>query len=70
MYYALFNGFPERLNANYLPTSNKLDQGDEEFLLQPRLFIRGDAMNLSLQLVTDTLRISPGPGCGSCLSFR
>jgi hypothetical protein len=50
MYPALFNGFPERLNADYLPPSFKFYQMDGEFRLEPLLFIRGDPINLSLQL--------------------
>jgi hypothetical protein len=70
MYYTLFNGFPERLNADCLTPSIKLDQTAGEFLPPPLLFIRRDAMNLSLQLVSDPLRISPAPGGGFCLSIR
>jgi len=69
MYYALFNGFPERLNADCLSPSFKLDQTDGELRLEPLLFIRGDAINLSLQLVGDPLRISQAPGDGFCLSI-
>ena len=69
MDYTLFNGFPERLNADCVPPSFKLDQTDGEFHLEPLLFIPGDGINLSLQLVSDALRISQAPGCGICLSI-
>jgi len=69
MDYALFNGFPERLNADCLPPSFKLDHADREFLVELLLFIRGDAINLSLQLDSDALRISQASGCGFCLSI-
>jgi len=69
IYYVLFNGFPERLNADCLPPSFKLDQTDGEFRLELLLFIRGDAINLSLQLVSDPLRISQASGGGFCLSI-
>ena len=65
----LFNGFPERLNADCLPPSFKLDQVEGEFLLELHLLIRGDAMNLSLKLVIYALCISQAPGCGFCLSM-
>jgi hypothetical protein len=55
MYQELFNDFPERLNADCLTASIKLDQTDGEFLLEPLLFIRGDSINLSLQVDSDTL---------------
>jgi len=70
VYYALFNGFPERLNADCLPPSFKLDQADGEVLLELLLFIQGDAINYSLQLNSDALRISHAPGLGFCLSIR
>jgi len=69
MYYALFNGFPERLNADCLPPSFILDQTDAEFRFEPLLFIRGDAISFSLQLDSDALRISQAPGGGFCLSI-
>jgi len=69
MYYALFNGFPERLNADCLPTSFKLERMDGEFRLEPLLFIQGDAINLSLHLVSDPHCISLAPGRGFCLSI-
>jgi hypothetical protein len=69
MYYALFNGFLECLNAVCLPPSFKLDQTDGELCLEPFLFIRGDAINLSLQLVCDPLCISQAPGVGFCRSI-
>jgi hypothetical protein len=37
MDYMLFDGFPELLNADCLPPSFKLDQGDGEFLCEPHL---------------------------------
>jgi hypothetical protein len=69
MYYTLFNGFLERLNADCLPPSFKLDQTDGEFLLEPLPLIWGDAINVSLWLVSDPLRISQAPGGGFCLSI-
>jgi len=69
MCYELFNGFLERLNADCLPPSFKLDQADGEFLVEPLLFIRGDALNLSLQLDSDALGSSQVPGGGFCLSI-
>ena len=58
MDYALFNGFPQRQNADCLPPSFKLDHEDGEFLLETLLFIRRDAINLSLQLDSDALCIT------------
>ena len=69
MYYALFNGFPQLLNADYLPPSFKLDQTDGEFRLEPILFIRGDALNVPLQLGSDPLPISQAAGRGFCPSI-
>ena len=69
MDYALINGFPERLNADCLLPSFRLDQTDGEFRLQPLLFIRGDAINLPVQLVSDPRHISQGLGGGFCLSI-
>jgi len=69
LYYTLFNRVPERLNAECLPPSFQLHQADGEFLLELLLFIRGDAINLSLQLVSDALRISQAPGRDFCLSI-
>jgi len=69
MNYALFNGFPERLNADCLPPSFKLDQAEGEFLLEPHLLIQGDAINLSLKLVSHALQITQAPGCGICPSI-
>jgi hypothetical protein len=58
MYYAVFNSFPEPLNTDCLPPSFELDHADGEFLVEPHLFIRGDAMNLTLQPDCDTLHTS------------
>jgi hypothetical protein len=69
MYHILLNGFVEHLNADCLPPSFKLDQADGEFSLQPVLFIRGDAMNFSLQPVSDTVCISQALGRRFCLSI-
>jgi len=69
MYYALFKGFPQHLKAYCLPPSFKLNHADGQFVLEPLLFIRGDATNLSLQLVSDVLRISQAPGRGFSLSI-
>jgi len=55
---ALFYGFPEHQNINCVPPRFKLDQADSEFLLAPLLFIPDDAINLSLQVVSDPRRIS------------
>jgi hypothetical protein len=70
MYHPLFNCFSECLNGEYLPASFKLDQMDGEVGLELLLFIRGDAINLYLQLDSDTLRISQGPGRVFRLSTR
>ena len=70
MDYTLFNGFPQRLNADCLPLRFELNQADREFLLAPFLFIRVDTINLTLQLVSDPLCISQAPGSGLCLSIR
>ena len=70
MYYAMFNSYLERLNADCLPPSFKLDQTDGELVLEPLLLFRGDAINLSLQLVCDPLRISQAPSRGFCPSIR
>ena len=69
MYHALFNGFEERLNADCLTPTFKLDQQDGEFRLEPLLFIRGDVITLSLLLVSDPICISQTPGRGLCLSI-
>ena len=69
MDYALFNGIPERLNANCLEPRFKLDQAGRAFLLEPLLSIRRVAVNLFLQLDSDPLRISQAPGRGFCLSI-
>ena len=66
MYYALLNGVLEHLNAECLPLCFKHDQADGELLLELLLFIQGDGINLSLQLVTDPLQISETPGHGFC----
>jgi hypothetical protein len=55
MNYMLFNGFPERLNANCLQPSIKLGQAEGEFLVEPHLLIRDNAINLSLKLVSHAL---------------
>ena len=65
----LFNGLPERLNPDGLPPSVKLNQADGQFLLDPLLFIPGDAIDLSLHLLSDTLCISQPPGRGFDLSI-
>jgi hypothetical protein len=69
MYYMMFNGFPECLNAECLPPSFKLHQTDGEFLLEPFLFIRGNAILLSRQLDRDVLSLSQAPGGGFRLSI-
>jgi hypothetical protein len=43
----LFNGCPEAFNADFIPTSLKLDQVNGEFLLELLLLIQGDAISLS-----------------------
>ena len=70
MDYTLFNGVLECLNADCLPPSFKLDHADGEFLLGVLLFIRDDAINLSLKLDCDALCISQAPGCGFCTTIR
>jgi len=67
---ALSDGFLECLNADCLPQSFKLDQADGEFVLEPYLFIEGDALHLSLQLDRDGLGISEAPRCGFGPSIR
>jgi len=62
--------FPERLNAECLPPRFKLNQEDGKFLVELLLIIRGDAINLTLQMVSTVLRISEAPGRGICLSIR
>jgi hypothetical protein len=69
MHYALFNGFPERLNVDCLPPSFKLDQTDGELLLELLLFIQGDDINFSRQLDSAARCISEAPGGGICLSI-
>jgi len=69
MHYVLSNGLPEHLNGNCFPPSLKLDQADGGFLVEPLLFIPGEAINLFLQLVSYTLWISQAPGRGFCLSM-
>jgi hypothetical protein len=69
MYYTLFNCFPERLIADCLPPSFKLHETDGEYLLEPLLLIRGDALHPSLLLVCYQLHISQAPGGGCCLSI-
>jgi len=69
MDYRLFNGYPERLNADFLPPSFKLDHVDGGFLLETLLFIRGDAINLSFQQDSDVLRNSQARGRGFYLSI-
>jgi len=67
MYYTLFDGFPQCPNADCLPPSFKLNQADGGILHEPVLFIRGNAINLTLQLVSNTLCISEAPAPGFCL---
>jgi hypothetical protein len=62
MYYALFNGVPEQLNADCLPPLFKLNQADGEFCLELHLSIQGDVMNFSLPLVSGLLLIRQAPG--------
>jgi hypothetical protein len=69
MYYVLFNAIPERLNADCLPPSIKLDQGKGQFHLEPLLFIGGDTIKFSLPLDCDALHLSEAPGFGFCLSI-
>jgi hypothetical protein len=66
MNYVLFNGFLVHLNTHYLTPNFKLEEAEGEFLPEPHLFIQGDAINLSLQLDSDTFRISQAPGGGVC----
>jgi len=69
MDYMLFIGVLERLNANGLPPSFKLDHADGEFFVEPLLFIRSNGITLSLELDSDVLCISQASGRGSCLSI-
>jgi hypothetical protein len=69
MYHALFHGLPDCLNADCHPPSFKLNQVDGKFCLEQLLFIPGDAITLSLQLVSDALCISEAPDYGFCLSI-
>jgi hypothetical protein len=62
MHYTLFNCWLERPNADYLLPSFELGQADREFLLELRIFLQGDAINQSLQLGSDPLRLSQAPG--------
>jgi hypothetical protein len=64
---ALYDGFPDRLNADYLLSIFKLDEAEGVFLLEAYLLIPGDAINLSLQLDSHMLCISQAPGHGICL---
>jgi hypothetical protein len=54
----LFNGFTESLNADRLPPSFKHGEADGKYHVEQLLFIRGDAMNVSLQPVSNQLHIS------------
>jgi len=70
MYYVLFNGFPEHRNAGCLPPNFELNLADRELHLEPLLFIRGDAINLSLWLHIEALRITEAPDCSFCVRSR
>jgi hypothetical protein len=52
----------EPQNADCLPPSFKLKQVCREFLLEPLLFVQGDAVNIPLQLDSDSPRISEASG--------
>jgi hypothetical protein len=69
MDYTLFGGFPELVNADWLPPNFTFDQADAEFLLEPHLLIRYDTINLSLQLTHNAVRICHTPGGGCSLSI-
>ena len=58
MYYTLFDGFPEVMNADWPPPSFTLDQADGKFLHAPHLVSECDSMNLSLHLIYDAVCIS------------
>jgi hypothetical protein len=68
-YYLWVNNILEHLNAECLTPSFKPDPADGEFFLDPLPFIHGDAMHLSLQLVSDALYINQAPGCGYSVSI-
>jgi hypothetical protein len=65
----LFKSSEEWVNADCLPPRFKLDHGDAEFFLEPFLFIRGDAINLSLQMDFDTFGIGQAQGRSFGLSI-
>jgi hypothetical protein len=58
MDYVLLNGFQEHPNAECLPTRFNVNRVERDHILELLLFIRGDAKHLSLQQVSDLLRIS------------
>jgi hypothetical protein len=66
---ASLNDFSQCLNAECVPQSFKLDQVDGESLLELLLLIQGDAINLSLKLVSDVPSISQAPDRGIYLSI-
>jgi len=68
-YYSLFNQFPELLNANCLPPCFKFDQADRQFLFEPHPLIQCDAINLSLQLIWNSVPSSDRRGGGFSLSI-
>jgi len=70
MDYMLLDGFPELLNADCLPPSSKLNQVDGEFLCEPHLVFRSDTINLSLDLIHNTVRSSATPDGGFNLSIE
>jgi len=69
MYYTLFDGLPELLNANCVLGTIKLDYVDGQFLLEPHLLIRKDTINISLQLISNVVHFSETADGGFSLSI-
>jgi len=69
MDYTLFDGFPELLNADCPPPIFKPDQADGELIRESHLACRSDTMNLSLELIHNSVNISDTPGGGFNLSI-
>jgi len=68
MYYTLFNGFLQLLNANCLPPRFIFYQVDGQFLRELYLLIRCDTINLTLQLIHNPVCISDMSDGGFSLS--
>jgi len=69
MYYTLFDGFLQRLNAICLPPNFKLDQADAQFLSEPHLVVPSETINHYLQLIPNAGCISDSPGTGNSPSI-